>query len=124
MSHNIAHLLTRAQAKAAGLTVRVTKPVPTLHAEAQLGPMLRDAQQNGRKAALVLIKGSPKTGLAEVWSAKPPKVQHVSMRDYGDFEGNTAGPFAPRRTVGGKKYNRPNVTGWSKNGRPRPLADL
>ena len=100
MSDKLRKLLTEADAKKKGLTVRVTRPEPLKYAQEAFEPVLANFHGALRKAAIVQIKG----GLAEVWAEKAPKLKHVTCLDYGDL-----GVGPPSQ--------------WSKNGRPKPLRE-
>jgi hypothetical protein len=101
-SEKLSKLLSVAQAKKAGLTCRVTRPAPAKFAHDEFGSVLTDFRRSLRKAAVVLVKGTPKSGMAEVWAEKAPKLDRVSCLEFQDLG---CGPPSQ----------------WSKNGRPKPL---
>lgn len=100
MSEKLKRLLTSAEAKAAGLTVRVTRPEPLERALESFGPVLENFRGALRKAAVVTLP----RGMAEVWAEKAPKLGRVTCLEFQDLG---CGPPSQ----------------WSKNGRPRPLRE-
>lgn len=101
MNEKLKRLMTEAEARKLGLTVRVTRPEPQKHAFEVFGPVLADFRASLRMAAVVALK----RGMAEVWAEKAPKLGIVTCLEFSDLG---CGPPSQ----------------WARNGRPRPLREV